>query len=164
MMSIFFFTFLWPKEFIVVTDWSVIKMGLLVVWLLWSVFMRCQDATSHLFWMWRAGGFLLDWALARCERTREGIWENTQRSRWKKFPLLCTCQSVSGGLREHSVLPLWVCVCVCVCVSGGGGSLGWKRQQGCTVRTTKPQRHCYRASGEPAGPLCRYLCRARSEC
>ena len=47
----------------------------------------------------------------------EGIWENTQRSRWKKFPLLCTCQSVRGGLREHSVLPLLsVCVSVCVCV------------------------------------------------
>lgn len=66
----------------------------------------------------------------------------------KEVFLLCTCQSVSEGLKEHSVL-LLLCACMCVCVEVGG-SLDWKRQQGCTVRTTKPQRHCYCANGEPA--------------
>lgn len=36
----------------------------------------------------------------------------------KEVFLLCACQSVSEGLREHSVLPL----CVYVCVEVGGGA------------------------------------------
>lgn len=43
------------------------------------------------------------------------------------------------------------------------GSWDWRRQQGCTVRTTKPRSHCYRANGEP-GHLCCYLCSAQSWC
>ncbi len=103
-----------------------------------------RTATLHLFAMWSAAT-LVGLKAHPVWPCSEGIWENTQRFRWKKFFLLCTCQAVSEGPREHSVLLL----CLCVCVCGGGGSLDLRRQQGCTVRTTKPQRHCYCSNGEP---------------
>lgn len=63
---------------------------------------------------------LAQWANA------ERLWENTQRSRWKK---LCFCEHVSGSERDkgkHSFLRGWC----------------WGGRRGCTVKTAKPQGPC----------------------
>lgn len=64
---------------------------------------------------------LLDGARSRNVDVHRGNLGKRSVLQMKEVFLLCTCQSVSEGLREHSVLPL------CVCVWGGLGVLGFGR-------------------------------------
>lgn len=82
-----------------------------------------------------------------CDRTPSESGKTLSASDERGFPFVY--MSVSQWRTEGTQCSA-AAVCVYVCVCGGGGSLDWKRQQGCTVRTTKPQRHCYCANGEPA--------------